>query len=51
MLYQYKTFSCPAAGQKTTDKNWDLAFLSKEEFEARYGQGSYDEAQPNASEQ
>jgi hypothetical protein len=37
MLYTRKVFSCPASsGGKTTDKNWDRAFLSKEEFAAKY---------------
>jgi hypothetical protein len=46
MLYQQKTFSCPAAPTNLPDRNWDRAFLNREEFEAKYGAGSYDEAQP-----
>lgn len=38
MLYQRSTFSCPAAGIKTTDKNWDRAFLPAGEFIAKYGE-------------
>lgn len=45
MLYTRKTFSCPTAGTKVSEKNWDRAFLAKDQFEAKYGPGSHDEAQ------
>jgi hypothetical protein len=37
MLYQLGRFTLPAAGQRTTQENWDRAFLSDEEFLAKYG--------------
>ena len=48
MLYERPKFSCPAAGLKTSDENWDRAFLTKEQFEAIYGKDSYTEAVPQA---
>lgn len=48
MLYQRPKFSCPAAGQKTSQENWDRAFLNKEQFESKYGKDSYTEAVPQA---
>lgn len=35
MLYKRPTFTCPANGS-ATEKQWDLAFLSKEEFQKKY---------------
>ncbi len=46
MLYLRGTWTLPAANHKTTQKNWDRAFLSKDDFESRYGKESFDEAQP-----
>lgn len=48
MLYQRPKFSCPAAGLKTTDKDWDRAFLSPDQFESKYGKDSFTEAVPQA---
>ncbi len=48
MLYQRPKFSCPAAGLKTTEQNWDRAFLSRKAFELKYGKDSYTEAVPQA---
>lgn len=50
MLYTRKSFTCPAASGKVTDKSWDRAFLTAEEFESKHGAGSYDEAQPSGTE-
>jgi hypothetical protein len=36
MLYLRPTFTCPAAGQKTSEQRWDLAFLNKEEYKSKY---------------
>lgn len=37
MLYTRRVFSCPASsGASTSEKNWDRAFLSKEEFAFKY---------------
>jgi len=36
MLYTQRTFTCPAAYSGTSDQQWDLAFLPKEEFMAKY---------------
>lgn len=36
LLYTQRTFTCPAAYSGTTEQQWDLAFLSKEEFMAKY---------------
>lgn len=38
MLYLRPTFTCPAAGPKTSDKNWDRAFLTAEQFSQKYGE-------------
>lgn len=38
MLYERPKFTCPAAGQNTTQKNWDRAFLSEIEFSTKYGE-------------
>lgn len=38
MKYTSKTFTLPASGKWTTDINWDRAFLSPEDFFARYGE-------------
>lgn len=39
MLYQRPKFQCPASsGKTTTDKNWDRAFLSADDFKAKYGE-------------
>ena len=48
MLYQLGRWTCPAANSKTTDKNWDRAFLSREEFEAKHGKDTFYEAVPQA---
>lgn len=49
MLYQRPKFTCPASsGRTTSEKTWDLAFLPKEQFESKYGEGSYTEAVPQA---
>lgn len=43
MLYQRPKFQCPASsGKSTSDKNWDRAFLSEDEFKAKYGESSND---------
>lgn len=36
MKYVSGTFTLPAANSKTTGLNWDLAFLSRDEFIERY---------------
>lgn len=36
MKYVSGTFTLPAANSKTTGLNWDLAFLTRDEFIARY---------------
>lgn len=36
MKYTNKTFTLPAS-ERCSDKNWDLAFVSDEEFFKRYG--------------
>lgn len=38
MLYQRRTFTCPAAPSKTSQRNWDFSTLTREEFLAKYGQ-------------
>jgi hypothetical protein len=48
MLYQYRTFTCPSAGNHTDQKTWDRAFLSAKEFEEKYGKDELDAAQPQA---
>jgi hypothetical protein len=44
MLYLMPTFTCPVAGRKTSQQQWDLAFLNREEYKAKYGLGD-EEAQ------
>ena len=48
MLYQFKSFTCPAAGNRTSQKDWDRAFLSTEQFEKLYGKDEVSAAQPQA---
>lgn len=48
MLYQRPKFTCPAAPHRTTDKTWDRAFLSPEQFEAKYGPDELTAAVPQA---
>lgn len=36
MLYQRPSFQLPAAKPGTSQKDWDRAFLSKEEFVLKY---------------
>lgn len=38
MLYQRRVFTCPASGLKTSDINWDRAFLTPEQFSAKYAE-------------
>lgn len=47
MLYLRPSFTLPVANPGTSDKNWDRAFLSKEDFEARWGKDSYNSAEYN----
>ena len=44
MLYLRPNFTLPAANVRTTQKDWDRAFLTKEDFERLYGKDSFDEA-------
>lgn len=44
MLYLRGTWSLSAANPQTTQKNWDRAFLTEEQFMALYGKDSYYEA-------
>lgn len=38
MNYLRKTFTLPASsGSTTSDLNWDLAFLSQDQFREKYG--------------
>lgn len=37
MKYTEKTFALPAANTRQSQKDWDRAFMSPEEFEAKYG--------------
>jgi hypothetical protein len=37
MKYTEKKFTVPVAGALTSQINWDIAFLSVEEFIAKYG--------------
>jgi hypothetical protein len=48
MLYQRGTWTCPAAGLKTSDKDWDRAFLAADQFAAKYGADEVDAAQAQA---
>lgn len=36
MLYQRPSFTCPATSPKTSERTWDLAFLPKKNFMAKY---------------
>jgi len=36
MLYTRKSFTCPASGKNTSQRKWDLAFLTKEEYKEKY---------------
>jgi hypothetical protein len=36
MKYQAPTFTLPASNPKTTQENWDLATLSRDEFRKKY---------------
>lgn len=46
MLYTMGRWTCPSANVKTTQKNWDRAFLPKDQFEALYGPDEVDAAVP-----
>lgn len=46
MLYTRPSFTCPAAGAKTSGENWDRAFLTHEEFVAKYGESPDGQARP-----
>lgn len=48
MLYTMGRWTCPAGNPNTTEKNWDRAFLSKEDFESKHGKDSFYEAVPQA---
>lgn len=48
MLYQRPSFQLPAAGLNTTEKNWDRAFLTQEQFESKYGQDEFYASVPQA---
>lgn len=48
MLYQRRTFTCPAAPNRTSDKTWDRAFLTQEQFAAKYGADEVYAAVPQA---
>lgn len=41
MLYQRSNWTLPAANPKTSQENWDRAFLSKAEFEVKYPGKTY----------
>lgn len=41
--YMYPRFTLPAAGPSVKQIRWDFAFLSREEFEEKYGQEKYAE--------
>jgi hypothetical protein len=40
MQYQKPTFTLPASNN-ASQKQWDFAFLTREEFEEKYGQEEY----------
>lgn len=42
MAYTMSTFTLPASN-KTSQKQWDFAFLTRQEFEEKYGQEEYNE--------
>jgi len=46
MLYTRPTFTCPSAGPRVTEKNWDRAFLPKDVFVAKYGETPELEVKP-----
>lgn len=48
MLYQRPSFTLPAKSHKTSDKNWDRAFLSRDQFEDKYGKDEFYAAVPQA---
>jgi hypothetical protein len=37
MLYTRRTFSCPASNN-ASQRQWDLAFLSDEDYKKKYGE-------------
>lgn len=37
-MYLRPSFTLPASGLKTSDKNWDRAFLSRDKFFEKYGE-------------
>lgn len=37
MKYTEKSFTLPAASETTSQKNWDRAFLTADEFLRKYG--------------
>lgn len=41
MLYQRPSFTLPAKSPVTSEKNWDRAFLTEEQFESKYGPNEY----------
>lgn len=48
MLYQRGTWTCPAKSHTTPDKNWDRAFLTPDQFAAKYGADEVWAAVPQA---
>lgn len=50
MKYTAKSFTLPASSNWTTQQNWDRAFLSPEQFEAKYGLPTCDDKQDVDSE-
>lgn len=40
MLYQRKTFTCPAS-KNASQELWDYAFLPKEEFISKHGERAW----------
>jgi hypothetical protein len=41
--YAQRTFTYPASENRTSQLQWDFAFLEREEFEERWGQEKYTE--------
>lgn len=39
--YMYPRFTLPASGPNLKQVRWDFAFLSREEFEEKYGEEKY----------
>ena len=40
MLYQRRTFTCPAGPRRTSERSWDYSVLGREEFLAKYGESA-----------